>query len=125
MSVGRPAKFDNAEEMQESIDSFFANPPTRTVVAGGESYEMPAVTITGLAIHLGFESRQSIYDYAKDERFSYTIKRALMMVENAYEQNLQSPNCTGSIFALKNMGWKDKQELEHSEKITDSGENEW
>lgn len=32
------------------------------------------------------------------------------MVENGYESALRQNNATGSIFALKNMGWKDKTE---------------
>jgi hypothetical protein len=31
----------------------------------------------------------------------------------------------GIVFALKNFGWTDKQQIEHSEKIIDSGEHEW
>ena len=69
-------------------------------------------TITGLAYHLGFESRQSLYDYEKDGQFSYIIKRARLRVEVGYEENLTNPDISaaGSIFALKNMGWKDKVE---------------
>lgn len=69
-------------------------------------------TMTGLAIYLGFESRQSLYDYAKKDGFSYPIKRALLEVENNYEKGLWSDKVTGVLFALKNMGWTDKQEVE-------------
>lgn len=34
------------------------------------------------------------------------------MVEMAYEHKLSSINVTGAIFALKNMGWKDKSEMD-------------
>ena len=37
-----------------------------------------------------------------------------MKIENGYEKRLFENNPTGSIFALKNMGWKDKTETEHS-----------
>ena len=63
---------------------------------------------------LGFESRQSFYDYEKEGEFSYTIKKARLKIESCYEQNLHSGNPSGSIFALKNLGWSDKQEIEHS-----------
>ena len=75
------------------------------------------LTITGLAYHLGFESRQSFYDYEKRENFSYTIKRARLFIENEYEKLLISNNTTGAIFALKNFGWTDKQEIAHSGEI--------
>lgn len=34
------------------------------------------------------------------------------MVEMAYEHKLSTSNVTGAIFALKNMGWKDKSEMD-------------
>ena len=39
---------------------------------------------------------------------------ALLIVENGYEMALRENNAAGSIFALKNMGWKDKTEHEMS-----------
>lgn len=93
--------FESPEQMQEAIDKYFSS---------GD-----VITITGLALALGFESRQSFYDYEKREDYSYIIKMARLRVENSYELRLmtqQSP--TGAIFALKNMGWKDKVETEHS-----------
>lgn len=72
------------------------------------------ITISGLAIYLGFESRQSFYDYEKHEEYSYIIKKARLKVECSYEKRLDSKNPTGAIFALKNMGWKDKHEVEQS-----------
>lgn len=101
--VGRPLKFETAEEMAKMANDYFQNIP-----------EGEPLTITGLALHLGFESRQSFYDYEERGEFSYTIKRARMRVENAYEKNLHSQNSTGSIFALKNFGWVDKTNLDHT-----------
>ena len=64
-----------------------------------------------MALYLGFESRQSISDYAtRNEEFSYIIKRAKLCVENSYELS----GTAFDIFALKNMGWTDKQENEHT-----------
>lgn len=71
-------------------------------------------TITGLALHLGFESRQSIYDYEKNGEFSYLIKNARLRVEKGYELGLHGDKPVGSIFALKNMGWSDKTQQEIS-----------
>ncbi len=83
------------------------------------------ITITGLAIHLGFSSRQSIYDYQKKDGFDFIASRARLMVEHSYELGLRGQNPTGSIFGLKNFGWSDKQSIELSEKVQDTGENEW
>jgi len=34
-----------------------------------------------------------------------------MLIENMYEQRLQTNAPTGAIFALKNMGWEDRNIL--------------
>ncbi len=90
-------KYLTPEDMQEQIDLYFNNEED--------------VTITGIALFLGFESRQSLYDYEKKSDYSYIIKRARMFVENTYEKGLKTQYSSGSIFALKNMGWTDKQEI--------------
>lgn len=69
-------------------------------------------TWTGLARFLGFESRQSLEDYKKKEGFAYPIKKALLRIEEQYEKALFNKNAAGPIFALKNFGWRDKQEIE-------------
>lgn len=103
-SKGRPQLFKTPEDMQKSIDDYYTNCIDNDV----------PLTITGVALALGFESRQSFYDYEKMSDFSYTIKRTRMYIENAYEMALQSKHTTGAIFALKNLGWSDKTETEIS-----------
>lgn len=112
--VGRPPKFNTPEELQNKIDAYFKNCPDKRqfVTKIGEVIEVPMPTICGLCYYLGFESRQSFYDYEENDKFSYTIKRARLFIEKEYEQMLQTPNCTGAIFALKNMGWLDKSSQE-------------
>lgn len=99
--AGRPAAYTDPGELEAAIQEYFATLPT------GEP-----LTITGLAYHLGFESRQSLYDYEQKGEFSYMIKRARLRVEMGYEKALSGQMCTGSIFALKNMGWKDASRTE-------------
>ena len=41
-------------------------------------------------------------------------KRAILKIESVYAKKLAGQNVAGIIFALKNMGWKDKTETEHS-----------
>ena len=98
--MGRPAHYTEAGQLEAAIQEYFAFDGKKT--------------ITGLAYHLGFESRQSLYDYEQKGDFSYIIKRSRLKVEMMYEENLTENNCTGSIFALKNMGWKDNARHEHT-----------
>ena len=107
MEPGRPALYTDPEQLEQKINEYFAMVDENN----------KPVTITGLCIYLGFESRQSFYDYEKREGFSYIIKRARLLVENHYEMTAQyAKQPTFHIFALKNMGWSDKQEHDHTTK---------
>ena len=98
MPGGRPRKYDSPDKMQEAIEAYF------------ELEKSP--TICGLAIHLGFAQRKSLLDYeGYGDEFCNTIKKAKLRVEKWYEENLLSNHTTGAIFALKNFGWADKQEV--------------
>lgn len=132
---GRPPLFSTPEDLQIKIDDYFA-------YVKGECHEEEKIwydkkskehkskekvwdrdpeplTITGLALYIGFASRQSFYDYEKDGEFSYAIKRARLKIEQSYEFALHGTSPTGAIFALKNFGWTDKQEVEQKTTIED------
>jgi hypothetical protein len=116
MEIGRPPKYSKPEELQKKIQEYLnACPDTRKIIIQrtGETIEIPHPTITGLVLYCGFESRQSFYEYEKKPDFTYTIKRARTFLENIYEKMLLD-NPTGAIFALKNFGWADAQQYEHS-----------
>ncbi len=42
------------------------------------------------------------------------IKKAKLKVHNAYERDLRNRGRSGDIFALKNFGWKDQQDHDHT-----------
>lgn len=118
MSAGRPPLFETPEDLQSKIDAYYESCQDKEMPADedhleGWQYYGEHPTITGLAYFLGFESRQSFYDYEEREEFSYTIKRARLRIESNYEQALFGKNQAGPIFALKNFGWKDTQEIKH------------
>jgi hypothetical protein len=96
-------KYTDAQ-LNEAIAEYFETNPDRP-------------TVTGLAHFLGFESRQSMYDYKKKDASSYTIKRAILKIEQKHEENLYSNNATGSIFWLKNRDWTDKQSMDVNSKV--------
>lgn len=113
--TGRPPKYKTKEEMQEAIDNYFNDLPSYEVIVGAEILQVRKPTITGLAYALGFCSRASMYEYESKEEFSDTIKRARLRIENDYEMQLRTANTghAGIIFGLKNLGWSDKQEIDH------------
>ena len=105
--IGRPPLYKTAEEMQEAIDAYFAD---------CENPDKPKhITITGLALALGFATRKSLLEYEAKDEFVNTIKRAKLRVENYIENRLFEANATGSIFNLKNnFDWKDKTEVDQN-----------
>lgn len=98
---GRPPKFETPESLENAIQAYF----------DAQTKNKLPITISGLAYALGFISRQSLYDYKEKEEFSYILKRATFFVESQYEAKLHGTTPTGPIFALKNMGWKDRTEI--------------
>ena len=102
-SKGRPPKYKTPEEFAAAVDAYQA-----TVTP-----EEPA-TLTGLLLALGLNSKQSLTNYAKKDGFSGPVKRARLIVENAYEKKLHGTASGGAIFALKNMGWTDKTVRENT-----------
>lgn len=95
--TGRPPHFATPQALEEKIKDYF-----NYCDKNCQDY-----TMGGLGLHLGFVSRQSFTDYSKNSEFSDIIKKARYIVETGYEKNLHHGQCTGSIFALKAMGWED------------------
>ena len=73
-------------------------------------------TVSGLALHAGFRSRKHMIEFRDRPAYTDIIQAALSLIELTYEIRLKMPEVkqTGVIFALKNMGWEDKQIIESS-----------
>ncbi|QJD95150.1 hypothetical protein HH214_04280 [Mucilaginibacter robiniae] len=74
--------------------------------------EPQPATLSGLALYLGFESRQAFEQYETSGRFAAILKRARLQIESEYEKKLHFTSATGAIFALKSIGWTDKSETD-------------
>ena len=114
---GRPPKFATPEELDARVEEYFNGGGMRTktiTTKAGLEVEVPFPTMTDLCLFLGFCDRQSFYDYEKRPPFSCTLKKARTLIEREYEEMLRSGTPTGAIFALKNFGWRDKQEIDHT-----------
>lgn len=115
---GRPAMYETPEALTIAVDEYFKyilgeSHEDESLVKIWDRYPEPP-TVTGLALFLGFSDRQSLYDYQNRPEFSCIIKKARTRVEHGYEKSLSGDKPTGAIFALKNMGWKDKSEVEQT-----------
>jgi hypothetical protein len=124
---GRPLKYATPEDMQLAIDDYFSACDNHVITISDRytkrkrtvSDPMP-YTMTGLARTLGFESRSSLVNYKRRDKFMNTIKEARMRVEESVESRLlkSTSPVAGPIFNLKNNfdGWHDKQEIDHTSK---------
>ena len=97
--MGRKPTFTSAEEMQEKIDAYFEscepellrdgdgtpmlNKNGEPVYVGGRP-----MTIQGLALALGFTSRQSLLNYKAKREFMDTVTRARLRVEQYAAERL-------------------------------------
>jgi len=102
---GQPPYYETPEELDKAIGKFFTD--------RSEAGKPP--TQAGLALYLGFESRQSLWDYKTRKDFSYVIKKALLMIEDFHEGRLMLSQCTGSIVWLNAWaGYAQKIEQKHT-----------
>jgi len=108
---GREPIYDSPGMLQDKIDEYF------------RIDKVP--TIPGLAYHLGFASRVSLSDYEAKQVFSFSIKRAKLKIEafNAKQLHEKPGNVSGVIFTLKNMGWKDQQDIDLNMDMTNLSED--
>ena len=103
MPAGRPRKFKNKKELENALEEYKAYL---------EESEKPP-TIAGLAYYTGIE-RQTLYNYSKKQEYFDTIKRFRDWILMNYEQEAITRGNGGIVFLLKNYGYTDKQEVEHS-----------
>ena len=121
---GRPPKFTTKEEIERKIEEYFNSCWVDKVIETSDKegkttttnvlYQNRRYTFAGLALGLGFRSRQTLLNYAAKSEFLDTIKRAKLKVEmNVEEGMLEGKSAAGNIFWLKNnAGYRDKEEGE-------------
>ena len=124
--VGAPPRYKSAQEMEEAIYKYFKECEGEILKdANGEpyldKYGCPIVhgqkplTITGLALALGLNSRQTLLNYQGKKEFMDTITRAKSVVERYAEERLYDKDgANGAKFSLANNfdGWKEKSAIE-------------
>ena len=111
--------FSTAEELTGHIDTYFNHaeegfhPEKKPLKTGKQESGKPLkktdgeqipATITGLALFIGFNSRQAFDDYEAKGKFADVLKRARLRIEAIYEKKLYQQSSPGTIFALKSLG---------------------
>lgn len=118
---------EDLDEMQRRIDQYFTDcegEPLLDHETGEIQYDKygnmivknaKPLTITGLALAIGFTSRQSLLNYQEKPEFVDTITRAKARVEQYAEERLfDKDGANGAKFSLANnfVGWKEKREID-------------
>lgn len=123
--VGAPPKYRSVKAMQEKIDAYFEACKGQPFVDdNGEPMrnkngyiiydDKKPPTVTGLALALGFTSRQALLNYQNKPEFVDTITRAKTLCEQYAEERLYDKDGSGGAqFSLRaNFGWDDKPKQE-------------
>lgn len=117
---------EDVGEMQKRIDKYFDDCEGEPLLDpdGEPMYDKAGnmiiknarpMTITGLALAIGFNSRQSLLNYQEKPEFVDTITRAKARIEQYAEERLfDKDGANGAKFSLANnfQGWKEKKEIE-------------
>lgn len=99
--VGRPRLIQTPEEFDARVDAY------RDWCRENDE----PILLTGMILALGLSSKESFYNYEAYPGFLDSVKRARLLVEMEYEKRLNlAQSASGPIFALKNMGWTDRNE---------------
>jgi hypothetical protein len=114
-------KFSSCDELDNLVDAFFkqleGKKRATQKTATTKKVEPKPATLTGLALHLGFHSREQFERYESNGKFAANLKKARLRVEAIYEKKLHQSTFGGAIFALKNLGWADKSETKYTTPI--------
>lgn len=118
--MARPKIYDTPKKMQKAIDKYFDDCQGKPLLDDNgdvltDKKGNPiligarAPTITGLALALGFNSRQALLNYQARPEFNDTITRAKTRCEEYAESRLYDRDgARGAEFSLKyNFKWED------------------
>lgn len=121
--MGRPLKYKTAAELVAAIDDYFEKCRGEPMIVDGvpvlDKGGRPVMkgehppTVTGLALALGFTSRQALLNYQGRKAFVDAVTRAKTICEEYAESRLYDKDgFNGARFSLTNnfKGWRDRPE---------------
>jgi hypothetical protein len=123
---GQPARYKSVDELQQAIDKYFLScqaykrDDNGDIVMGvdGEpvTYYHRPLTVTGLALALGFTSRLALLNYQDKNEYVNAVTRAKLIIEDyTATQSFDNKAFQGAKFNLtNNYGWRDTQLVEVS-----------
>lgn len=127
-------KYSNAKAMAEAVDKYFEDCEGHVLTdedgeAVTDKYGQPVIvgahppTVTGLALWLGFKTRQSLLNYqARAEAFNDVLTVAKTRCEEYAERRLYDRDgVNGAKFSLTNnfKGWREKPLDDEQQKLVE------
>lgn len=103
MAGGRPRKWATPEALQADVDRYFDYCKE----------EGKPETIAGLAYYTNVD-RQTIYNYNEKDEFFDIIKKARDRIMMGLEETSITKGNAGTIFVMKQYGYKDKHEVDNN-----------
>jgi len=120
MPAGRPPRYKTPEEMQKAIDAYFArceNGRKVTIIKKGKPIDVMKpipMTVAGLALALGFLSREALLKYSGKPEFVSVIARAKLRIQ----EDMASRGLTGeseskitSLILASDFGYSTRQDI--------------
>ena len=120
-------KFEDAKKLQEMVDAYFKECEGHVMVDETTNFPifnsktgLPVIvdvrppTMSGLALYLGFSSRESLLNYAGRRDYVNIIVKAKSRVEKYFEERLfDKEGANGAKFALQNnfKGWQESAKV--------------
>lgn len=123
--MARPLNYKSVAELEAAINRYFKScegepllddegTPFTDKCGNAILKSCKPPTVTGLALALGFTSRQALLNYQSKKEFVDTVTRAKSRVEEYAESRLfDKDGAQGAKFSLSNnfKGWTEKQEI--------------
>ena len=121
MKPNKKRRYQTADDMQKAIDAYFANPHTKPYIYKGETFEVYAMTVEYITInHLGFKSKQSLYDYKKSypgEGYEEVISNLIDRLIDYWHSAGEHGNGAFAAYVLSSLG-RDKERVKFDENMT-------
>lgn len=100
--VRKTIRYKNPLILMEMINAYFDE---------CDALETP-YTISGLCLSIGY-SRNRLLEATQNDEIGEVIVQARLLIEQQHEHTLYTgKKPQGTIFALKNMGWVDRQQMD-------------
>lgn len=123
-SSGKKAKYGSPQEMQKKIDEYFSKYENREPLTDSKGkvlldkdgqvvYKGGMPTSSGLALHLGFFSRNALFEYSQKPTFRDVITLARLKLQSFWEPLLATKYYQGAKYFCSNMndGWQEPEAL--------------